>query len=125
MTSYPNFYLANGAVIVPIAEHPLDEEALSIIAGAFPEREVVGVPSRIVAFGGGGTHCITQQLPVAGALAVTAFERCFRIDDPLPSPAAMDEPTLRNGARRRGAMRLGLRSRGACRRSGGGCRDRR
>jgi agmatine deiminase len=67
MTSYPNFYLANGAVIVPIADHPLDEEALSIIAGAFPEREVVGVASRIVAFGGGGTHCITQQLPVAGA----------------------------------------------------------
>ena len=66
MTSYPNFYLANGAVIVPIADHPLDEEALAIIAWAFPDREVVGVPSRIVAFGGGGTHCITQQLPVAG-----------------------------------------------------------
>jgi len=61
--SYPNFYLANGAVIVPTADHPLDADALAIIARAFPDREVVGVPSRIIAFGGGGTHCITQQLP--------------------------------------------------------------
>ena len=66
MTSYPNFYLANGAVIVPIAEHPADEAALEILSTAFPDREVVGVPSRIVAYGGGGTHCITQQLPTAG-----------------------------------------------------------
>jgi len=61
--SYPNFYVANGAVVVPTADHSLDAEALSIIARAFPEREVVGVSSRIIAFGGGGTHCITQQLP--------------------------------------------------------------
>ncbi len=66
MTSYPNLYVANAAVIVPIAGHPLDADALAIIAGAFPDREVVGVPSRVIAFGGGGTHCITQQLPLAG-----------------------------------------------------------
>jgi len=65
MTSYPNFYIANGAVIVPTADHPLDADALAIIAGAFPDREVVGVPSRVIAYGGGGTHCITQQLPAA------------------------------------------------------------
>jgi len=63
MTSYPNVYIANGAVIVPTADHPLDADALAIIAGAFPDREVVGVPSRVIAYGGGGTHCITQQLP--------------------------------------------------------------
>ena len=63
MTSYPNFYVANGGVIVPTADHPLDADALAIIAGAFPEREVVGVPSRVIAYGGGGTHCITQQVP--------------------------------------------------------------
>jgi agmatine deiminase len=64
-TSYPNFYLANGAVIVPIAGLDIDRDALEVIAEAFPGREVVGVESRIVAFGGGGTHCITQQLPAA------------------------------------------------------------
>jgi len=66
MVSYVNFYVANGGVVVPVAEHPLDEEALAIIASAFPDREVVGVPGRIISYGGGGPHCITQQVPVAG-----------------------------------------------------------
>jgi len=66
MVSYVNFYVANGCVVVPIADHPLDEEALAIIASAFPDREVVGVPGRIISYGGGGPHCITQQVPVAG-----------------------------------------------------------
>ena len=66
MVSYVNFYVANGGVVVPFAEHPMDEEALAIIASAFPEREVVGVPGRIISYGGGGPHCITQQVPVAG-----------------------------------------------------------
>ena len=65
MTSYPNFYVANGGVVVPTAGHPLDDDALAVIRSAFPDREVVGVPSRVIAFGGGGTHCITQQLPRA------------------------------------------------------------
>ncbi len=63
--SYPNFYVADGAVVVPTADHPLDADGLAIIAAAFPEREVIGVPSRIIAYGGGGTHCITQQVPLA------------------------------------------------------------
>ena len=62
-SSYPNFYVANGGVVVPTAEHALDREALAIISAAFPDREVVGVPSRVIAYGGGGTHCITQQVP--------------------------------------------------------------
>lgn len=63
MVSYVNLYLANGAAIVPLAEHPLDRDALGIVARALPDREVVGVPARTVAFGGGGVHCITQQVP--------------------------------------------------------------
>ena len=31
-----------------------------------PGRQVVGVPAPIIAFGGGGVHCITQQVPRAG-----------------------------------------------------------
>jgi agmatine deiminase len=66
LVSYANFYVANGAVIVPVADHPLDGPALEIIAAAFPGRSVVGVPGRVVSYGGGGVHCITQQVPVAG-----------------------------------------------------------
>lgn len=67
MAAYANFYVANGGVVVPVAEHPLDESGLKTIAAAFPEREVVGVPANIIAFGGGGVHCITQQVPTTGA----------------------------------------------------------
>ncbi len=66
MVSYVNFYVANGGVVVPIADHPMDAEALAIIASAFPDHEVVGVPGRIISYGGGGPHCITQQVPLAG-----------------------------------------------------------
>jgi agmatine deiminase len=62
--SYLNFYLANGAVIVPIIGDDRDEEPLTQIAKLFPEREIVGVPGDVLAFGGGGPHCITQQVPV-------------------------------------------------------------
>ncbi len=63
MVSYANFYLANGGVVVPTAGHAFDADALSILESAFPDRDVVGVPGRIVSYGGGGVHCITQQVP--------------------------------------------------------------
>jgi agmatine deiminase len=63
--SHLNFYLCNGAVIVPVAGRPTDAEALERIAAAYPGREVVGVPGVTIAFGGGGPHCITQQVPAA------------------------------------------------------------
>jgi agmatine deiminase len=61
--AYVNFYLANGGVVVPVADIDMDQEALAIIRRAFPGREVIGVRSRAIAYGGGGTHCITQQVP--------------------------------------------------------------
>ncbi|MGX4735787.1 agmatine deiminase family protein [Kitasatospora griseola] len=62
---YLNHYLANGAVVVPVAGHPEDEGALAVLAEAYPGRKVVGVRARAVAWGGGGIHCITQQIPAA------------------------------------------------------------
>jgi agmatine deiminase len=64
--SHLNLYLCNGAAIVPLAGVDTDAEALERIATAYPDREVVGVPGRVIAFGGGGPHCITQQVPAAG-----------------------------------------------------------
>ena len=70
-TSVPNAYLnltlCNGGAIVPLAGGSAtesDEEALERIAAAFPGREVVGVPGLVIAYGGGGPHCITQQVPL-------------------------------------------------------------
>jgi len=68
--SYINFYIANGALIVPAFEDPLDARAAEIIGRAFPGREVVQVPALDILYGGGGIHCITQQQP-AGSPAPT------------------------------------------------------
>ncbi|MGW3374976.1 agmatine deiminase family protein [Streptomyces hydrogenans] len=65
--SYLNYYVANGGVVVPVADAPQDEAALKAIAAAHPDREVVGVPAPVIAYGGGGVHCITQQIPAARA----------------------------------------------------------
>jgi agmatine deiminase len=60
---YLNFYICNRGVIAPVAGADTDEDALRIIAAAYPDREVVAVPGAVLAFGGGGPHCITQQVP--------------------------------------------------------------
>jgi agmatine deiminase len=60
---YLNLYICNRAVIVPVAGAESDGPALAIIAEAFAEREVVAVPGTVLAYGGGGPHCITQQVP--------------------------------------------------------------
>jgi agmatine deiminase len=60
--SYVNFYVANGGVIVPTAGTAMDRLALELVQHALPDREVVGAPARCIAFGGGGVHCITQQM---------------------------------------------------------------
>jgi len=58
-----NLYLANGAAIVPVVDGPEGDAALAAVRRALPEREVVGVPGAVLAHGGGGVHCITQQVP--------------------------------------------------------------
>jgi agmatine deiminase len=61
--SYLNLYICNDAVIMPVTGADSDGEAVAVIGGAFPGREVVPVPGAVIAFGGGGPHCITQQVP--------------------------------------------------------------
>lgn len=60
---YTNFYICNGALIVPVAGQDTDEEALTLLGGLYPGREVVPVNGTTLALGGGGIHCITQQVP--------------------------------------------------------------
>ena len=61
--SYANHYLANGAVIVPVSGDECDDTALAVLRELHPGRTVIGVPGEAIAFGGGGPHCITQQIP--------------------------------------------------------------
>jgi agmatine deiminase len=62
-TSYVNFYIANGGVVMPKFGIPEDETARATVAAAFPDRKVVQVDISEIAGGGGGIHCITQQRP--------------------------------------------------------------
>lgn len=65
---YLNYYVCNGGVVVPVTGHDADDDMLAIIASAYPGRTVVRVPGETLALGGGGPHCITQQVPmVAGS----------------------------------------------------------
>ncbi len=64
--SYINFYLANGAIIVPIFDDPMDATAFHAIQAAFPDRQIVEIDAGDLIYGGGGIHCITQQQPKSG-----------------------------------------------------------
>jgi len=63
---YCNFYVANGGIIVPTFGRDGERFILARIGELYPGREVVGVPGEVIAFGGGGPHCITQQIPTGG-----------------------------------------------------------
>jgi agmatine deiminase len=58
-----NFYLCNDAMIVPVCGAATDPDALARIAEVYPGREAVPVPGAVIAWGGGGPHCVTQQVP--------------------------------------------------------------
>lgn len=61
--SYVNFYLCNGAAIMPLFDDPHDQMALQSLQNALPGRTVIGIPTREILLGGGNIHCITQQQP--------------------------------------------------------------
>ncbi|MEM9798839.1 MAG: agmatine deiminase family protein [Planctomycetota bacterium] len=70
-SSYLNFIITNGLVIMqtywkpgrPESLREKDAEAKRVLSSVFPGREIVGVDAEAVNLGGGGIHCITQQMP--------------------------------------------------------------
>ncbi|RZJ33164.1 MAG: agmatine deiminase family protein, partial [Brevundimonas sp.] len=62
--SHMNFLIANGAVIVPTYGNDMAARlACEALASAFPDREIIPLPSLAVLTGGGSFHCISQQEP--------------------------------------------------------------
>ena len=70
--SYANFYIANGVVLAPTFGDPQDRIALNTLARLFPDREVIGMPSRDLVLGLGTLHCMTQQQPEGPPASATA-----------------------------------------------------
>jgi agmatine deiminase len=65
--SYANFYIGNDAVVVPVFAQRTDAEALAVIGGCFPDREVVGLDCRALVSQYGALHCVSQQIPAAAS----------------------------------------------------------
>jgi len=61
--SYANFYIANGAVLVPTFNDRNDRVALNAVASLLPDRQVIGVHAVDLVWGFGTLHCLTQQQP--------------------------------------------------------------
>ena len=62
--SHMNFLIANGAVIVPTyGDARAADMACQALKEAFPDREIIPLPSNAILTGGGSFHCISQQEP--------------------------------------------------------------
>jgi agmatine deiminase len=62
--SYANFLVINGAVLVPtFRQKKRDAEAIAVLEGCFPGREVIGIDCLDLVWGLGTLHCISQQQP--------------------------------------------------------------
>lgn len=61
--SYANFYIANGAVLMPAFDCAADHQAVTTLARLFPDRRVIPIPCTDLVLGLGAIHCLTQQHP--------------------------------------------------------------
>ena len=64
VASYVNYYVCNGAVIMPeFGDKDTDTEAQRIIAQYYPDRQIVPLNIDPIGEIGGGIHCATQEKP--------------------------------------------------------------
>lgn len=61
--SYANFYIGNECVLLPVWNDANDAVAIATLKECFPTRRIVPIDSRILTWGLGSFHCVTQQIP--------------------------------------------------------------
>lgn len=64
-TSYLSFYVANGAVLLPMFEDSRDDAAYAAINAAFPDRRAIRIDAADLPHAG-SIHALTREQPVAG-----------------------------------------------------------
>jgi len=61
--SYANFYICNGAVLVPVFGCPEDDIACDTLSEAFPAHTIVPISSSSLILGLGSLHCLSLGVP--------------------------------------------------------------
>ncbi len=63
-SSFANYYVCNGGILASESADPAaNEEAMAVLEGLYPGRELVLLETDILGDAGGGIHCATQQMP--------------------------------------------------------------
>jgi len=60
--SYANYLVINGAVLLPVYQQPSDDEAIKILAQAYPNHKIIPIFSVPLIKQHGAVHCSTMQL---------------------------------------------------------------
>jgi agmatine/peptidylarginine deiminase len=61
--TYANFLIMNEAVLLPIYNSSNDDEAVKIMQGIYPNKEIIPIDSVVLIQQHGSIHCITMQYP--------------------------------------------------------------
>ncbi|MEE2565736.1 agmatine deiminase family protein [Hyphobacterium marinum] len=61
--SHMNWVIGPRNLVVPTYGTPEGDEAVTILQGIFPTRQVIGSPSSHILSGGGAFHCVTCHVP--------------------------------------------------------------
>jgi agmatine deiminase len=86
--TYANSLLLNNKLLLPIYDHPLDDEAINTYQQLLPEHEIVGINCNSIIGWEGALHCITMQ--IFDDNIVTAIKDLPKIEssiDIFPNPA--------------------------------------
>jgi len=62
--TYANFLVINGAVLLPVYNQAdRDQEAVRLVAKAFPKRDIIPIDSSVIVRQHGSIHCCAMQFP--------------------------------------------------------------